>query len=441
MMLLDIKTFVGHLHPLIVHLTIGFLLLAMLFEMISYLKKYEYLKSAVPFSLTLGFVSAVISCICGYTLSLTGDYDYEELNNHKNGGILVAIISGILVLMNTGRFKKIILIRRAVFSVSCGLLVFILMYTGHQGGRLTHGSDYFSFSMITEKKREKPANVEEAFLFEDVVHPILMKRCSPCHREGKQKGKLSMVSLDALTKGGKSGPAVVDGRLDESELFRRISLDPSHEDFMPADGKTPLTKGETTIIAWWIDKGMTTNGKKIGELKGADEIKPAVAVFLELAGANSVSDFATIERMEINPEIPSDVNIAIVDSLVNKGVAIRIMLHNPVLLDVTVPPASGDKIGSIRDDLMVISKNVIWLNLSDNGLTASDLDFLPMMTNLEKLRLEKNPIGDDIADQLSGLNHLEAVNLNETRISNVCLDKLKEMPSLRRIYSWQTGAK
>jgi uncharacterized membrane protein len=276
-MLLDIKVFVGHLHPLIVHLAIGFLLLALVFESVSYFKKYQHLKSAVSFSLMLGFASAVIACVCGYALSLTGDYDYNQLNNHKIAGIAVALISGLLVLLTAPQLKKLFPVSRWLFSSLCMVLLITLMYTGHQGGSLTHGSDYLSLKILTEQEIEQPASVDEALLFENVVHPLLTKRCAPCHREGKKKGKLSMTTLASLIKGGESGPAVVGGKLEESELYKRISLDPSHEDFMPADGKTPLTKGETAIITWWIEKGMATEGKKIAELKGAEEIKSAVA--------------------------------------------------------------------------------------------------------------------------------------------------------------------
>lgn len=436
---MDIKILVGHLHPLIVHLGIGFLLLAVLFEILSYFRKYEHLKAAVPFSLLLGCISAVIACISGYTLSLTTDYGYEELNSHKIGGILVAVVSGTLVLIDTKTVKKIIPIRRKLFSMLCGALLVILMYTGHKGGSLTHGSDYFSLTTLTTPERKKPVSAGEALLFEDVVHPILMKRCSSCHRQGKQKGKLSMITLDALMKGGKSGPAVVGGKLDESELFRRISLDPSHEDFMPADGKTPLTKTEALIITWWIEKAMAANGKKIDELKGTDELKSAVAVFLEVGSAQQANAFAVTEGMKINPEIPTDFNLALLDSLRNKGVTIRVLLHRPVMLDVTVPEGSKEKMVPIKDDLKAIAKNVIWLNLSNNGFTADDVDFLPLMTNLEKLRLEKNPIDDGIANHLVGLNHLEAVNLNETEITSACLERLKQMPALKRVYSWKTG--
>ena len=87
-----------------------------------------------------------------------------------------------------------------------------------------------------------------------------------------------------------------------------------------------------------------------------------------------------------------------------------------------------------------VARNIIWLNLSDNGLTDSDLAVLEGMSNLEKLRLEKNPIADGISDHLLALKHLEAVNLNETRISAVCVNKLEKTQGVKRVYSWKTAA-
>ena len=106
MILLDITTFLGHLHPLMVHLPIGFLILAVLFELLSYFKKYGYLHSAVPFTLLLGFIASVVAGVFGYLLSLTGDYDLEKLNNHMIAGIAVAIISGLLYLFTMGNGVK-----------------------------------------------------------------------------------------------------------------------------------------------------------------------------------------------------------------------------------------------------------------------------------------------------------------------------------------------
>lgn len=437
-MLLDITTFVGHLHPLLVHLPIGFLLLAMLFELASHARRYQHLKSAVPLTLFFGFLSAGIACICGYSLSLTGDYDYRQLSYHKTAGIAVAIVSGFLFLMTTSQFVKKFSIHRKVFSVLMVGLFALTSYTGHQGGSLTHGSDYLSLNLLTQQKLVKPASVEEALLFEHVIQPLLDKRCAQCHRGGKLKGKLSVQSLPHLLKGGKSGPAVVGGKLDESELYKRISLDPSHEKFMPADGKMPLTKGETAILIWWIEKGLGMQGKKMAELKNAEEIKPHVSVFLGLSETDDNGTMVAYAGNDINPAIPMDVNMAFADSLRNMGVNVRVMLHQPIILDVTVPAGSEVKVESMQKYLKAIAKNVVWLNLSGNGLTEGDLDFLPLMINLEKLRLDNNPVGDNVTEQLVGLLQLESVNLIETKVSKAGLEKLKAMPNLKRVYSWRT---
>ena len=430
MILLDITTLIGHLHPVVVHLPIGFLALAILFELLSYFKKFEQLKIAIPITLLVGFITAVFSCIFGYLLSIGGEYEFSKINNHKIAGITLAVASGLLFISTTTVVKKIFSIPRLIFSSLCVVVLLIMIYTGHQGGSLTHGSDYLSIKLIDEPIRKKPISVAEALLFEEVVQPILIQRCGQCHREGKMKGQFSVQTLETLLKGGKTRAAVVAGSLNKSELFNRITLDPSNEKYMPADGK---------IIQWWIEKGMATKGKKIAELKVSPEIQSKIAVVLGIGNSIAVSETAITENSKINPEIPAISNTALIDSLRNKGINVRLMLHQPVMLDITIPPGMNASLNTIKPILQSIAKNVIWLNLSDNGLTDNDLDFLSGMTNLEKLRLEKNPITDKIVPQLSGLKHLEAVNLNETNVSESGIEKLKQVPGIKRVYQWKEG--
>jgi uncharacterized membrane protein len=439
MILLDITTLIGHLHPVVVHLPIGFLALAILFELLSYFKKFEQLKIAIPITLLVGFITAVLSCIFGYLLSIGGEYEFSKINNHKIAGITLALASGLLFISTTTVVKKIFSIPRVIFSSLCIVVLLIMIYTGHQGGSLTHGSDYLSIKLIDEPIRKKPISVAEALLFEEVVQPILIQRCGQCHREGKMKGQFSVQTLETLMKGGKTRAAIVAGSLNKSELFNRITLDPSNEKYMPADGKTPLTKAEIEIIQWWIEKGMATKGKKIAELKVSPEIQSKIALVLGIGNSIAVSETAITENSKINPEIPAISNTTLIDSLRNKGINVRLMLHQPVMLDITIPPGMNASLNTIKPILQSIAKNVIWLNLSNNGLTDNDLDFLSGMTNLEKLRLEKNPITDKIAPQLSGLKHLEAVNLNETNVSEAGIEKLKQVPGIKRVYQWKEG--
>lgn len=436
MILLDIFTFLGRMHPLIIHLPIGFLLLAIIFDIVSYHKKFKYLSRAVPFTLLIGFASAATACVLGYMLSRTGDYDHQILNNHKLTGISLALMAGMLYGVTTSSFRKIIRVPRPLFSTLSAATFILLSYTGHQGANLTHGSNYITLETLMHKEREKPASIEEAMIFEDVVHPILEKRCMQCHQAGKKKGRLSMESLATMLKGGKSGASVVPGNLVESELFRRITLDPSHEDFMPTDGKTPLTKAETDIIRWWIEKGMAVEGKRISELKDHGEIKPLAASFLGLGGHATEVNILTGQK--INAEIPDTLDMTRVENLRKKGLMVRVLLQKPVMLDVTLPPRSGKKMGDIVNDLKPVVRNIVWLNLSDNGFTENDLGILEHMSNVEKLRLEKNPISDGIGAHLERLKYLEAVNLNETKISPAGLSKLQQNPAIQRVYTWKT---
>jgi len=436
MVLLDIAAFSGQLHPLIVHLPIGFLILAMLFELVSYSEKYKFLKSSVSITLLLGFIAAVFACIFGYVLSLSGDYDYKELNDHKISGIALAAGAGLLFFLVSDPVKKLIKVRRAVFSALCVSIVALVSYTGHQGGRLTHGSEYLSVKVLLEKPREKPASIEQAMIFEDVVHPILIQRCAPCHRDGKKKGEFSVQTLADLLKGGKTGPAIVAGTLNKSELFARIMLDPTNEKFMPTDGKTPLTKTETEIIQWWIEKGKAIEGKRMSELQNAQLINEKVASYLKLGNFSVGDELADIASEDLNQDIPTFLNMALIDTLRSKGLNIRVMQHKPLMLDVTLPDGKGDLLNLLDSDLRLIAKNIIWLNLSDNQLTDLDLESLGLMSNLEKLRLENNPITDKIIPVILSLKHLESINLNETKVSEAGIERLKQNPTLKRVYQW-----
>jgi hypothetical protein len=316
----------------------------------------------------------------------------------------------------------------------------LMSYTGHQGGLLTHGAEYLSLEVLTQQERVKPASVEQAMIFEDVVHPILIQRCSQCHRAGKMKGELSMKSLADLLKGGKNGPAVVAGSLNDSELYKRITLDPEHEDYMPSDGKTPLTKSEVEIIQWWIEKGKAVHGKKMSELKNTQFISPLLTSYLKIGGAGNKVESADPDYPLSNPDIPVFTNLKLLDSLRNLGLNIRVMQHQPLMLDITLPEGKGKQIALIKPGLKSIARNVIWLNLSGNNLTDNDLDFLPSMINMEKLRLEKNPVTDKIVPLISALKHLEAVNLNETGLSKAGMEQLKKMPSVKRVYEWNIAS-
>ena len=98
-MFLSIFDFIAPLHPVLVHLPIGILLLACFFQWLTINNRYVFLQPAIPVALFWGMIGAVVSCITGYLLSLSGDYDAQLASRHQWFGIAVAVFSFILYVL------------------------------------------------------------------------------------------------------------------------------------------------------------------------------------------------------------------------------------------------------------------------------------------------------------------------------------------------------
>ena len=80
-------------------------------------------------------------------------------------------------------------------------------------------------------------------------------------------------------RGGESGRVVVAGNTELSELLRRIELPHDDEEFMPAEGKTPLTAEQVAIIRWWIAAGAPGTGT-VGALEVPDDMRETLSTEL-----------------------------------------------------------------------------------------------------------------------------------------------------------------
>lgn len=129
---------IGHLHPLLVHLPIGILIVGLLLQWLSNKKKYLPVKIILPLIFLLGTITALISCITGYFLSISDDYDRSLINWHMWMSIAATVTSAILY---TKEKNPAVDVPKKLLSV--GLLV-LLIVTSHLGGSLTHGTDYLT---------------------------------------------------------------------------------------------------------------------------------------------------------------------------------------------------------------------------------------------------------------------------------------------------------
>ena len=86
--------------------------------------------------------------------------------------------------------------------------------------------------------------------FEQSVRPLLAENCYSCHGAKKQKGGLRLDSLEAILKGGESGPAVVPGKPAESLVVEAINYDGLE---MPPTGK--LAPEKAAVLSRWVSMG------------------------------------------------------------------------------------------------------------------------------------------------------------------------------------------
>lgn len=93
--------------------------------------------------------------------------------------------------------------------------------------------------------------------FREKVQPILSENCFQCHNPRRvaagKSGKLDQTSLESMLKGGRSGPAIVPGKPDDSLLIHRIRGDDPDEEVMPPDDH--LTPESIQILTQWIADG------------------------------------------------------------------------------------------------------------------------------------------------------------------------------------------
>src|SRR5678815_834501 len=150
---------IGHFHVVLVHLPIGILLLACVFQWLERRPKFSSLHTATHVALLIGMICAILSALTGYLLSFSGDYDEGLVITHQWFGISVAAVSIVMFYYHSksAPFKT---------KVSISVLLFILIIiTGHLGGSLTHGSDYLSPWRTPDTstvQRKAIPNVQEA---------------------------------------------------------------------------------------------------------------------------------------------------------------------------------------------------------------------------------------------------------------------------------------
>jgi uncharacterized membrane protein len=276
MELLSITEFIGRFHPVLVHLPIGILIFAIILLWLSRKDQYRDQHKALYWALVLGCASAILSCLSGWFLSFSGEYDEDTLGFHQWMGIGTACIS-LLVLFYFNKERLQSQKPRNSLLASILLLICIII-TGHLGGTLTHGEGYLTTGL---GRMETPPQNSRAIhsqccrcdgLFR--CHCPFSGKNFTCHGD-KKTGGLRLSTPEGLMKGGKDGAVLDSLDYEKSELLKRITLDPLEKHHMPPKGKPQLGEKEILLIHWWLQNGASFN-KKVKDLNQPANIKPVL---------------------------------------------------------------------------------------------------------------------------------------------------------------------
>jgi uncharacterized membrane protein len=429
-LLLSIPEFIGHLHPVLVHLPIGILLVACLFIWQASKDKFAHLQPAINVLLLLGMISAVVSCITGYVLSQTGDYDEDMVDLHQWMGISVAVFSIFLYYSR----------RKAILSkwqwLMAPFLVVLIFVTGHLGGSLTHGSDYLigplqnlGSDTVQVVKNKPIPNVQEAIVYTDIIKPIFQSKCYGCHGASKQKGKLRLDQPDLIMKGGKDGVVIIPGNSAKSELIKRIMLPRDEDHHMAPKEKPQLNSGEKSLVGWWVDNGADFT-RKVKEIPQPDKIKP-----LLLALQKADEEKKTLSDVPAEPVEKGNEKSAAM--LRNAGVLVQPVSTKSNYLEINFVN-SRLPADSLMYLLPELKKQLVRVKMSGVKLNDKNILYLRECVNIRRLDLDHTGITDSGVALLSPLTELQSLNLVGNPVTIEGVLKLRTLKHLQTLYLYQT---
>lgn len=427
--------FFGRFHPVMVHLPIGFLLMAALMEFFGPKGRNVKLDAAIQFTLLVGALSAFVAAGMGWFLAEQGGYNESHLFWHRWLGIGVGVVGLVAWFLKKGSSSA----PNPVYKFSLIALVGMLVWTGHLGGNMTHGATYLTeyapapiAALLghSSKKNTKRVfnNPDSVFVYQDIIQPFLEKRCFECHNEDKANGGLQMHTQELLAKGGDGGPVLAAGKAIDSELFKRITKDPTSKKFMPTGGKMHLGFEEVKLIGWWIENGASFTAT-IAESEMPKDIKH----ILENSLGVSLIKKSYVEIASVAPAA-----LETITEIKTIGFNASPLANGNNFLDVRYNKLGATPSKVDLEKLLPVKEQITWLNLANMKITDDLLTVIAQFPNLTRLQIQQNPITDNGIASLTQLEHLESLNLYGTPITDAALPTFEKLPNLKKLFLWQT---
>ena len=444
----DLVRFLGHFHPVLLHLPIGVFALILFQELGAIFgKRGEGARETPLFPLFFGAASAIVAVLAGFLL-YHGEVQFRGnalADRHLWGGLIFAVAAVVTLIFKA--WTMALNGNAAFYRLLLFCSVGVMGFASHDGASITHGEDYLTEYapgpirnlLGIEPTKKSPAVAAakvagEASVYADIVAPILERRCMQCHKEGKAKGKFQMDRYELLVKGGKEGPGLEPGNPAKSNILIRMNLPMADEDHMPPEGKPDIEDSEVAVVKWWIENGADPK-KSLAESEVPAAIKEAIAKFASIAPAQVAESAEPAHFAGPDEALKSSV-VGISKQFPG---ALSFESQQSALLTFTAVSLRGNFDDAGFKALAPVVSQLVTLDLSATKITDQTVSQLLSAKNLRLIRLAETGVTDASIDTLLKIPSLESINLYGTKVTDAGVSKLSAMPNLKRLYLWQTA--
>lgn len=409
----------GRLHPVVLHFPIVLVLIyaAAILVTPKSIRKENWFINLGEWVLLAAALTAAITALMGLLLSREGGYDADNIASHKYTGIITPVLLCIIYFI-----RNFLKQQAALSKVLVTFIAFMIVWAGHLGADITHGEN-FVLAPVTPAYVKPQVGLSDAFIYADLVEPILDAKCVGCHNSKKAKGELVMETKDLLLKGGKNGKLWDTTKADLGLMMRRIHLPVESKEHMPPSGKPQLTDEESAILYEWIKAGAVFD-KQVIDLPVTDTLRILASKVLKQS-SDEVYDFAAADENQITK---LSNNNRVITPLAMGSPALVVNFYNK--------PFYNSK---QLQELQSLSTQIVELNLDNMPVTDGDLKTIAQFVNLRRLNLNFTSITGNTLQELSKLQFLKSLSLSGTPVKPAQLSTLTELPKLKAVYLWNTG--
>lgn len=409
----------GRFHPALLHLPIGLIVLLPVLEIAG--ARRPALREAADFVLRAALALALPTLALGYMLAYGAGDTGTTVTRHMWGAIALCICLMLCLLVRTAWTAGQ---QTSAYPALLTVTLLALLWTGHQGGSITHGSGYLTRYMPGRIRALFPSGdlsgASPDSFYAQRIHAVFEAKCVACHGGTTEKSGLRLDSYSNLMRGGKDGAVIVPGKPEASLLLARVTLAPGDPHFMPAEGRTPLTAEEVSWIRAWIRSGATATATTVPGVNFADtRTEPP---------PQPVGDYSQLMPQILRMQRSLGAKLVPVSANPSDGLILR---------TVDVAPSFGD---AQLAEFQKFAPYIVEAELARTAITDASFDTLRTFTHLRALHLEGTSITGSNLAKLSSLTQLTYLNLSGTKVSAQSVAPLRNMPRLNHLYLFNTPA-